>query len=507
MRRILRLSAVLALACALVVSGALAPAERATLERITAGALKAHVSFLASDILEGRDTPSRGLDIAAEYIAAKFRGIGLKAVGDDGYFQTAAYAVVHPRTDGFELTLAAGGRTISVPAAEATVNAMSGFEFSGAAVIKVALDDVAAVEALTAAEVKGKAVFTAAPNLSAIPEETRGEVSARTRRARAHLFKLHPALVLMAGRGAPAGGGRRILREAGAAAAAEPPQLTVTTEAFVKAFNDARPGPVDATLRVKVMPPAVAPVKLRNVVGLLRGSDPAMRDDYLLVTAHYDHEGVNPRAQGDQVMNGANDDASGVAAMIETAAALAAAPQRPKRSIVFIAYFGEEKGLLGSRYYARNPIFPLARTVGNVNLEHMGRTDDSEGRQIRRGSFTGFDYSTLPEAFKRAGAEVGVDFYKHEKNSDAYFPRSDNQALADAGVPAHTLCVAFMFPDYHAPSDHWDKIDYDNMAVVTRAVALGAWRVADSPEPVKWNAKNPRAARYVKAAQALHGAH
>jgi Zn-dependent M28 family amino/carboxypeptidase len=248
-------------------------------------------------------------------------------------------------------------------------------------------------------------------------------------------------------------------------------------------------------------------VKLRNVVGLLRGADPALKDTYLLVTAHYDHDGINPRAQGDNVMNGANDDASGTASMIEIAAALAGSSQRPKRSILFMAYFGEERGLLGSRYYARNPIFPLAKTVANLNLEHMGRTDDNEGPQLKRGSFTGFDYSTLPEFLKQAGAEIGVEFFKHEKNSDSYFGRSDNQALADAGVPAHTLCVAFMFPDYHRPGDHWDKIDYDNMAVVTRAVVLGVWRLTGSAETVRWNEANPKAARYVKAAAALHGAH
>jgi hypothetical protein len=506
MNRTIRLIASLALILALLASGALKPAEQAALERITAGSLKTHVSFLASDALEGRDTPSKGLDIAAEYIAAQFRGIGLEPVGDDAYFQTASYLTVQPKTGGLELTLTSGGQTLTAPKERVVVNAIAALDLKDAPVIKVALDDEAAVNALTAEQVQGKALFMTMPNFMSLPDEERGQTIARVMRAREHLMKIRPALGVMAGRGAMRGAGRAALREA-AAAQLEPPQLNVSDESFLKPLIDAAPGPVDAKLTVKIPSPEVNPVKLRNVVGLLRGSDPTLKDTYLLVTAHYDHEGVNPRAQGDQVMNGANDDASGTASMIEIAAALASAPQRPKRSILFMAYFGEEKGLLGSRYYARNPIFPLAKTAGNVNLEHVGRTDDGEGPQLKRASFTGFDYSTLPEAFRLAGAEIGVEFYKHEKNSDAFFGRSDNQALADAGVPAHTLCVAFTFPDYHRPGDHWDKLDYDNMALVTRALALGVWRVADSAEPVKWNSQNPRAARYVKASQALHAAH
>jgi hypothetical protein len=507
MSRSLRLFAPLALAGAFVLSAALTPGEQASLDRISAAALKGHVSFLASDALEGRDTPSKGLDVAAEYIAAQFRKIGLEAVGDDGYFQTAPYITVTPKSDGFEMTLITGGQTISVPKDKVRINAAAALEIADAEVLKVVLDDAATVEAMTAEQVKGKVLFLTMPNFMTMSEEERGQAFSKVMRARAHLVKIQPALALMAGRGMMTGGARPMLREAGPKGENEPPQINVTDDAFIKFFQDARPGPVDAKISVKLPQPEVKPVKLRNVVGLLRGSDPALKDTCLLVTAHYDHDGINPRGQGDTVMNGANDDASGAASMIEIAAALAASPQRPKRSILFMAYFGEERGLLGSRYYARNPIFPLAKTVGNINLEHMGRTDDNEGPQLKRGSFTGFDYSTLPEFLKQAGAEIGVEFYKHEKNSDSYFGRSDNQALADAGVPAHTLCVAFMFPDYHRPGDHWDKIDYDNMALVTRAVALGVWRLAGSAEAVKWNEANAKAARYVKAAAALQGAH
>jgi len=197
----------------------------------------------------------------------------------------------------------------------------------------------------------------------------------------------------------------------------------------------------------------------------------------------------------------------GILPAIESCHALARLPERPKRSILFIAYFGEEKGLLGSRYYGAHPLFPLAQTDANFNLEQMGRTDDSEGQNVKRVSVTGFDYSNLTDWLVDAGRDTGIKFYKHEANSDSFFGRSDNQSLADSGVPSHTLVVAFMYPDYHQPGDHWEKIDYDNMAEVTRAIGVALVRVANSPKPVEWNTGNPKAADYVKAAKGLAAAH
>ncbi|MFN7930453.1 MAG: M28 family peptidase [Blastocatellia bacterium] len=315
--------------------------NQAVLDRISADSLRGHLSFIASDLLEGRATPSRGLDIAAEYIAAQFRRAGLEPVGDNGYFQTATFT----------------------------------------------------------------------------PKDAK---------------------------------------------------------------------PEDA-------------IKLRNVIGLLRGSDPVLKDTYILVTAHYDHIGINPNAKGDQIFNGANDDGSGTVSVMELAAALAKREPRPKRSIVFMTVFGEERGLVGSRYYGQHPIFPLEKTVAGINLEQVGRTDDSEGSQVNRASLTGYDFSDLGEILRQAGEATGITVFKHPKNSDAFFGRSDNQALADQGIPSHTLCVAFVYPDYHGLGDHWDKIDYDNLTRTNRMRALGLLMLADNPVAPKWNEANPKTQRYVEA--------
>ena len=117
---------------------------------------------------------------------------------------------------------------------------------------------------------------------------------------------------------------------------------------------------------------------------------------------------------------------------------------------------------------------------------------------------TGFDFSDLPRILADAAAPAGVKIYKDSKSSDPYFEDSDNLSLASAGIPSHTLCVAFEFPDYHKVSDHWEKIDYTNMATVDGAVALGLLRLASAAPPPQWNPADEPARRYAAAGKRLH---
>jgi len=244
--------------------------------------------------------------------------------------------------------------------------------------------------------------------------------------------------------------------------------------------------------------PHEKPATPRNVIGILRGSDPSLRDTYVLVTAHYDHLGI----AGDRIYHGANDDGSGTASVIELARALATL--KPRRSIAFMTYFGEEKGLIGSTYYAHHPTLPIDKIVAQLNLEQLGRTDSSEGPQMATAAFTGFDYSTVTDFVLAAGELTGIKVYKHARNSDLYFSASDNLPLAQAGVPAHTLGVTFQFPDYHGVGDEWQKIDYENMAKVDRMVALALVMLANTDQPPHWNDQNPTAAPYLKAWKDRH---
>jgi Zn-dependent M28 family amino/carboxypeptidase len=170
-----------------------------------------------------------------------------------------------------------------------------------------------------------------------------------------------------------------------------------------------------------------------------------------------------------------------------------------------MTFFGEEKGLLGSRYYGRHPLVPVEKTVADVNLEQVGRTDDSEGPRVGAAVMTGHGFSEVSDVFTAAGEAEGVKVSRHPQFSDAFFARSDNQALADLGVPAHTICVAFTFPDYHGAADHWDKVDYPNMAKVDRMVARGLLMIANNPVEPKWNESNPKAEKYWKAWKTRHG--
>jgi len=449
----------------------LTPDQRAVMNHVSADSLRGNLSFLASDLLEGRATPSRGLDLAAEYIAAQFRRAGLEPAGDDGYFQTATVTVREPNREGFAMSVSVGGRTMTVAADESFILPAAPFR----------LDDAELVIAdgsqpLTPELVNGKAVLVTTQRLR-FPQGAR------------------PALVLSLATALPQG------PQVGNPDAA--PQAFTTAVIAKPELGTFLRGAADARITLRANAASVKTATVRNVAAILRGSDPQLHNTYVMLSSHYDHLGL--AASGDdRIFNGANDDGSGSSSVIEVASALAALPVHPKRSILFVTFFGEERGLWGSRYYAAHPLVPPAQTIAQLNLEQIGRTDASDGPQIKTASITGYDFSDVPGILADAAQAAGVKVYKNPQNSDAYFSRSDNQSLADLGIPAHTLCVAYDFPDYHKVSDSWDKIDYDNMATVDRAVALGMLKLSSDAAPPKWNEQYAPARRYVDAARRLH---
>ena len=489
--------AFLTFACVLAHSAppksAVEPEVQTALDTIHASDLRMDLSYIASDQLEGRDSPSRGLDLAADYIAAQFRGAGLEPGVGDSYFQNASMFVEEPNLSNFELNLSAGDRRYSATPKDAALSFQAALDLKDAPLFKLDLGDQSLVQHLTASQVEGKVVIT----------EIDAKTRLRFRSVSRVLREGKPALLIMVNKrsGAPHEQRPRQLLvdadEAGTGAAT--PRVSISGGDGASFYGALKPGAGNATASVHIAAPHRTPAKLRNVVGVLRGSDPALRDTYVLLTAHYDHLGVKPGGPGDRIYNGANDDGSGTVSVIEVARALARLPKHPRRSIVFMTFFGEEEGLIGSEYYAHHPVFPLAKTVADLNLEQVGRTDSTEGPQISNASLTGFDYSDLTAFVQRAGESTGIRVYKNEQGSDNYFSQSDNFSLAEAGVPAETLCVAFDYPDYHAVGDEWQKIDYENMAKVDRAIALSMVLMADSEQPVQWNEGNSKTAPYVKA--------
>ncbi len=445
--------------------------------RLTANALKADVSFLASDALEGRGTPSRGLDIAAEFIASQFRRAGLKPAGDDGYFQTADFDEVTASTEGLALAAEANGETVRADADGIRFLEADGADFDGIPVLHMTLDRAAALESLAAGAARGRALVVE------VPENGRALI----RRIPEMAGRLEAAIVIVLG--APGRGPAQLerLRQVTAAVSATP-VLSISDAAFQKAVL--APG---ARLSAHIPAPKATPVKLRNVIGVLPGSDPVLRDSYVLVTAHYDHLGIRGSGPGDHIYNGADDDASGTASALEIAETLAALPERPRRSVVFMTFFGEELGEVGSRYYAAHPVFPLAKTAVDLNLEQLGRTDEA-GVGVQTGQYylTGFEFTDLAPVLRQAAKPFGIRVVNDKERNEQYFRQSDNYAFAEAGVPSTTIAVAYQFSDYHQPGDEWPKLDYDNMAKVDAAVALGVWEVASNPDAPAWNAKNPK---------------
>ncbi|MFI5454709.1 MAG: M28 family peptidase [Isosphaerales bacterium] len=489
------------------------PEVRSALDRISADSLRGHLSFLASDLLEGRGTPSRGLDLAAEYIAAQFRRAGLDTIGDDGYFQTADWPIDEPNPDDFEVAFHLGDLDVRVPIDRISLRYGShALDLRRVRLVKLGADAAAALERPGSDLVKDKVILLEDPDVRGASQQESSQARSSRNRLRARFSGRGAALLVSLDRRSTKGSGLALSRRTlpfsaeGKTPTAVPvdrtPELIVHDPILIKRLDSIPKGETAVTVSLHMAAPVRTTAKVRNVIGLLRGSDPKLRDTYVLVTAHYDHLGLSDSEAKDKTFNGANDDGSGTVSVIELASALATVPARPKRSLIFMTFFGEERGMLGSRYYASHPVVPLHETVADVNLEQLGRTDASDGPQRSAASITGFDYSSLATTFERAGQRLSIRVSKNDRFSDRFFMASDNVTFARQGIPAHTICVAYLYPDYHGLGDHWEKVDYVNMARVDRMLALGLLMLANDPDRPRWNESNPKAATYARAAKA-----
>ncbi|MGZ8415274.1 MAG: M20/M25/M40 family metallo-hydrolase [Gemmatirosa sp.] len=214
-----------------------------------------------------------------------------------------------------------------------------------------------------------------------------------------------------------------------------------------------------------------------NVLAIIEGSDPVLRDSAILVGAHYDHLGIGAAVDGDSIFNGADDDASGTAAVMLVARALASGP-RPKRTVVFGAFTGEETGLVGTRWYIRHPAVPLTRTVADFEIEMIGRPDSLAGG-AGRAWLTGYERSTMGERLAAAGIPLVAD----PRPAQNFFQRSDNIAFAYLGIPAHTISTFNLHGDYHTVNDEADRLDYAHMARVVESTIRAVRLLADGAAP------------------------
>lgn len=221
-------------------------------------------------------------------------------------------------------------------------------------------------------------------------------------------------------------------------------------------------------------------LRASNVIGVLPGSDPVLRDEVVLVTAHYDHIGIGRAVDGDSINNGADDDASGVIATIELAKALRNGP-RPKRTIVFMAITGEEVGGFGTRWYIAHPVRPLEKTVVDLNIEMIGNADSLAGG-FGKAWLTGYERSTMGDLL----ADNGIPLVLDPRPTQNFFERSDNAAFARIGIPAHSLSSYNLQTPYHHPKDEPSVINIPHMVQVISASARALRLLADGPRP-EWH--------------------
>jgi hypothetical protein len=460
---------------------------------ITAADVARRIGIIADDSMLGRDTPSRGLELTARYVANQFRSFGLRPGGDDGGW-LQRYPISRRRFDvaRSRVTLSAGGVT-SVARFDSTARFLQGTvantAVTGPAVLVGGTIDADEVARLA---VRDRVVLYAAD--AATPAERTTQVTRALRLGGARAVVLIPDLP-------PAGFAARIPRQLPPRTTVDlklttPPVVEVSQAAMAPALRAAR---VDlATVRtdrpavVRELPGLRATIELRdsvlealtapNTVGILDGSDPKLRHEFLVFSAHMDHIGITPGG-ADSVNNGADDDASGTTGVMELAEAFSRPGARPRRSVIFLTVSGEEKGLWGSRYFSEHPPVPVDHIVADLNIDMIGRNWRDTIVAI------GKEHSDLGATLARVNAahpELDMTAIDDRWPQERFYFRSDHYNFARKGVP-----ILFFFngvhPDYHEVTDSPDKIDSEKESRILRLLYYLGREVGDAPERPRWN--------------------
>ena len=419
--------------------------QTTTIER---NAVEAHMNFLAGDELQGRGSATRDEAIAAAYAAAQFRLAGLTPVpGMDGYLQRAP--VIRTTPSG-AARLTVGDMTLS-QGTDFTILNGGLAATSGTITVAEDLTNLPAAEVLMMAPPEGPLV--------------RGMFGAVVRTgAKLVLFRRTDVLAQ-----ATSGGTRDpSIRLADSPAPSDLIAVVVAPEAYDRLA--AAGGSVSYDPGATTVEDGIT----TNAIGWLPGTEPD--GPVLMVSAHLDH--IGPRSDG-VIMHGANDDASGTVAVIELARALAGTgPHR--MNIMFVAYGSEEAGLLGSRYFVNHPPVPLERLKANLEIEMIGDQDPQLSAGVMM--MTGFERSNFGPELKARGALIGPDPYPEQN----FFQRSDNYALAQRGIVAHTISGWATIPTYHTPEDTIANINFDFMTAAIQSLVEPLSELAEGDFTPEW---------------------
>jgi hypothetical protein len=507
-------------------------------ETITAAQLKDYLSFIASDELEGRDTPSRGLDTAAKFLAMSVARWGLKPAGDNGtYFQNIALrrdvvdsSLTKADFNGAPLVL--GEDYIPTPQA-GTASAQMVFAGNGWFHKAKNIDSYQGIDArgkiavifgapvglprgMTRADLSGKrgedwmdpadnARNHGAVGMIIVPdfqylinwERNRQRLTERGSTV-VEKFQPRSASTLPTIIAAPRLSGSLFIGERYGA-----------QNLFEAAFSGEgqMPAPFDLRADKKITINIVGKgnaLSTQNVVAVFEGSDPLLKNEYVALGAHYDHVGVGNPINGDAIYNGADDDASGTSTLLAIAEALASAKIKPKRSVLFVWHAGEEKGLWGSRYFTEYPTVPLDRIVAQINLDMIGRSKKDGDTNTRNRGLSGSnevyvigsrmmstELGELSDAVNKGYLNLSYNYrYDDPADPNRFFYRSDHYNYARKGIP-----IIFFFDgeheDYHRPGDSADKIDYQKMEQIGRTVYMTLWEIANRPTRPKVDKQLP----------------
>ena len=449
--------------------------------------VEAHLRYLASDELMGRDTGKPGGDTAAVYIAKQFEKYGLEQVaGADGWFQKVPFEMVQPPKTG-ELIFGkdkydVGINLLILNGKGIDLQADAIFAGHGWVNEKTGHDDYKDLE------VKGKIIFVLPGNPEVNHPFSAFEAMSEKRAIAAK--KGAVALIELYRLNFPWGYFKGFVNEAKLSIKSKEIGNNEMTYGWIKEISPEAIANLSEgkKMKAKLVSPGAktSAVAANNVIGMVAGTNPDLAEEYLILTAHYDHVGVDKNAQAgqDSIFNGARDNGMGVVALLSAAKTLAAHPAA--RPVVFLAVTAEEKGLLGSAYYAENPLIPLEKTIFNLNNDGGGYNSTRHAAVIGYGR-TGTD------AEMQASVEpFGLQIAENPMPDENLFDRSDNVNFAIKGVPSIDFAPGALSFDaevtkyYHQVADEADAIDYDYLLKFCQSYALAARLIANKEGKPVW---------------------
>ncbi|MEO8041305.1 MAG: M20/M25/M40 family metallo-hydrolase [Acidobacteriota bacterium] len=512
------------------------PAERKIAAGITADQMSSYLHFVASDAMEGRDTPSRGLDTTAEFLKMNLSRWGFKPAGDNGtFFQKIE--ITSESVDPANNILQIDGKPFGVgtdffrmAGRNGSANALMVFAGNGWVVKSKNID------AFKGVDVKGRIIVLAGqgfpnPNtLTGMPAgvaqtDLTGEKGTDWSDPVTYAASHGAAGIIVIGSPQMQGMWPQLrqffsrgtmyptkLRDAAPSGAGNTVPIALVSNAVANAIFAGASAGKDSTTAFTIDKTASMTTMGRtekkwtqNVVALWEGRDPVLKNEMVAIGAHYDHVGMNPNAPGeDKIWNGADDDGSGTVAVLSIAEALAKSKLRPKRSILFVWHAGEEKGLWGSEYFNKFPTVDIKQVIAQLNIDMIGRSKKAGDTNPKNKDLTDANAiyvigsemmsSTLGSIVKGANEgflKLTYDYrYDDPKDTNRFFFRSDHFNYALNGIP-----IAFWFDgvheDYHGAGDSPDKIDYAKMERVARTIFLTMWEVSDLPSRPKIDKQLP----------------